>query len=685
MSRILRSVLSFTVAAAIASVGITAVQLTSAPTRAAAIGNGVAETPPMAWDGWNDYVARGIQANCDNIGGVSNDYFNDAYFRALADSIVSSGMRTAGYNTIILTCGPEYRDANGYLQPRPSKFSSSNGIHDLFTYFHSLGLKGEVYTDGGQGSCLVGGIGSYDHMTQDAQTWASWGADAVKIDWCGGSNEGRDPSTVYPRYRDAIAAATAATGRPMWIEACEFGLDESYKWGASTINFWRTEQDIQNNWAGMLKNLDSNQHPDASGPGHYNFPDMLLSGVPGLTLTEQQSQFSMWAVMSSPLIVAFDPATVSTSVKNIVTNSEVIAVDQDALGLQGRKVQDDGTGQVYVKRLSDGAGSRAVAFLNRGNSTITMSVDQSLLGLTGGTATVRDLQAQSNLASSNGTVTVTLAAHASALLKIVGTDSASTIYDDTSSAWGYGNGTWGSTATSCDGRYNCSSHWSNQTGATATLTFTGGRAEVKMVRGNAGGIAAISVDGGAEILFDTYYPSAQSDSLIAEFGSLGGGQHTLTIRATGDKVGASSGTYVNIDRVNVSVSPVSLSTVDDVASGWSYGTGTWGSTTSSCDGRYACSSHWSNQTGATATLTFSGTQAELRLIKGAAGGIVGVKVDGGAETLYDTYSASTQNDASVTTLTGLSAGSHTVVLRVTGTKNASSTDTYVNVDRAITG
>ena len=147
--------------------------------------------------------------------------------------------------------------------------------------------------------------------------------------------------------------------------------------------------------------------------------------------------------------------------------------------------------------------------------------------------------------------------------------------------------------------------------------------------------------------------------------------------------GDPSGSWFQLD--DVSVSPVSLSTVDDVASGWSYGTGTWGSTTSSCDGRYACSSHWSNQTGATATLTFSGTQAELRLIKGAAGGIVGVKVDGGAEILYDTYSASVQNDASVTTLTGLSAGSHTVVLRVTGTKNASSTDTYVNVDRAITG
>ena len=513
---------------------------------AKAIGNVIAQTPPMAWDPWNYFVSQGTANQC----APDNNTYGDAYFRAIADGFVSSGLSNAGYNTIMLACGPEYRDSNGNLQSRPGKFPNSS-IPQLISYIHSKGLQAEVYTDAGQGSCLTNGIGSYDHITQDAQTWASWGADAIKIDWCGGNAENRIPSQVYPLYRDAIARATASTGHPMWIEACEWGQDQSYLWGPATANFWRTGPDIAvgtPNWDDVMRNLDLNQHPWSAGPGHYNFPDMLLVGIPGLTATEQQAQMSMWAVMGSPLIIPFDPRTMADTTKTLVTNAEVIAVDQDRLAWQGLRVADGNGLQVYSKRLSDASGSRAVALLNRSSSSANITVNWGDLGLTNASATVRDLWAATNRGSFSGSYTVNVPSHGAALLKIVGTDKGSTTRDDNDAGWSF-SGSWGSTTTSCDGRYNCTSHWSNQVGATATLTYTDSRAEIHLINGQAGGIVAISVDGGPETLYDNYYPVLQNDAPIAEFSGLAYGTHTLTFRVTGQANAASANTYVNIDRV----------------------------------------------------------------------------------------------------------------------------------------
>jgi hypothetical protein len=224
-----------------------------------------------------------------------------------------------------------------------------------------------------------------------------WGFDYVKVDWCGGFGT-LDAATQYGQIRDAIASATAQTGHPMVLSICEWGVSDPWNWAPTTGNLWRTSTDVNPNWSSVLKNFDSGTlHPDAQAPGAYNDLDMMEVGNAGLSATESQSHFSLWAIAGAPMIAGNNITTMSSATQQVLTNSEVIAVDQDPLGLQGIKVSEPASGlQVWSKVLST-PGQRAVALLNRTSATAALTVQWNSLGLGTGSAQVRDLWAHSLL------------------------------------------------------------------------------------------------------------------------------------------------------------------------------------------------------------------------------------------------------------------------------------------------
>jgi alpha-galactosidase len=365
----------------------------------AAPGNGLALTPPMGWNSWNKF-------GCN---------INEALIKQEADTIVSSGMKAAGYQYVnIDDCWASSRDSAGNIVADPNAFP--DGIKALATYVHNDGLKLGIYTDAGTSTC-AGRPGSYGHEQQDANTYASWGIDYLKEDWC--NTSGLDPQTQYTVMRNALNA----TGRAIVFSLCDQGTNSPWIWGPGIGNLWRTTDDIQDNWARMLVVLDSSsQHPSAAGPGSWNDPDMLEVGNGGMTTTEDQAHFSLWAEMAAPLISGNDLATMSSTTQTILTNSEVIAVDQDAAGVQGTVVSDNGAGlQVWSKKLSVG-GSRAVVLFNRSASAANITANWSDLGLAGGSASVRDLLAHTDLGAFNNNYTATVPAHGVVMLKITGAE-----------------------------------------------------------------------------------------------------------------------------------------------------------------------------------------------------------------------------------------------------------------------
>jgi hypothetical protein len=256
--------------------------------------------------------------------------------------------------------------------------------------------------------------------------FARWGFDFVKVDWCGGRDMGLNPATQYGQIRDSIARATAQTGHPMVFSICVWGVGRPWNWGAATGNLWRTSSDIsftQNraSWSRILANFDAAQHPTGQKVGGYNDPDMMEVGVSGLSATESQSHFSLWAISGAPLLEGNDITTMSTTTLNVLTNSEVIAVDQDPLDLQGIQVSQPASGlQVYSKVLS-GSGQRAVALLNRTGSTANIKVSWSTIGLTSASASVRNLWTHTNAGSFSGSYTASVPSHGVVMLKISGT------------------------------------------------------------------------------------------------------------------------------------------------------------------------------------------------------------------------------------------------------------------------
>src|SRR5436190_10672238 len=303
--------------------------------------NGLARTPPMGWNSWNHF-------GCD---------VSAQLIRETADAITASGMRDAGYQYVVIDdCWQVARDRSGRIVADSTRFPG--GIKPLADYVHSKGLKFGIYTDAGRRTCQ-GRPGTYGSEELDARTYAEWGVDYVKEDWC--NAQGLDAPAQYAKFRDALAKS----GRAIVFSICEWGSNQPWKWGPRTGNLWRTTGDIEDSWASMISRVDLNaQYALAEGPGGWNDPDMLEIGNGGMTEDEYRAHFSLWAVMAAPLLAGNDVRTMSAATRDILTNKEVIAVDQDSLGIQGMIVELPGPDlQVWAKPLADS--SRAVVLLNR--------------------------------------------------------------------------------------------------------------------------------------------------------------------------------------------------------------------------------------------------------------------------------------------------------------------------------
>jgi alpha-galactosidase len=365
----------------------------------------LAATPPMGWNSWNTF-----QCNMD-----------EKLIKQMADAIVSSGMQAAGYQYVnVDDCWMDGRDSSGKLRWNTSKFPS--GIAALAEYVHQKGLKLGIYETPNTKTCVglyggnPSGVGSLGHEAIDAQTFASWGIDYLKYDLCAGQR------SSFAVMRDALRA----TGRPIFYSInpgngegdlcppsrCSLDLP-------SVANMWRIGFDISGNWASVLRLIDQNA-PQFSyaGPGHWNDPDMMEVGN-GLSDAEGRAHFSMWAIMAAPLIAGNDLRTMSATTRETLTNAEVIAVDQDPLGIQGKVVASQGSDlQVWSKTLS-GTNSRAVVLLNRGTSNQAVTVNWSALGLPAGSANVRDLWTHTELgAFSDSYRAVSVPGHGAMMLKI---------------------------------------------------------------------------------------------------------------------------------------------------------------------------------------------------------------------------------------------------------------------------
>eukprot|EP01027_Heterolobosea_sp_BB2_P009793 GEZU01014408.1.p1 GENE.GEZU01014408.1~~GEZU01014408.1.p1 ORF type:complete len:320 (-),score=103.28 GEZU01014408.1:108-1067(-) len=312
-------------------------------------------------------------------------------------------------------CWAGERDAEGNIHPDAQAFPS--GIAALADYVHSLGLKFGLYSDAGNFTC-AGRPGSLGYEKNDANTYASWGVDYLKYDNC--YNDNISPKVRYPIMRDALNA----TGRPIFFSMCEWGDDDPATWAAEVGNSWRTTGDIKDNWNSMLRNLDK-QVPITkyAGPGGWNDPDMLEVGNGGMTDVEYQSHFSLWALLKAPLLIGCDITNMSAATKEILMNSEVIAVNQDPLGVSGALLsQSTGLGgalQVWGGPLSDG--SFAVVLFNRAIVASKIAVDfSSLPGFPSNTlaAAVRDLWAHKDLGTFKGSFSSMVPAHGVTMVKV---------------------------------------------------------------------------------------------------------------------------------------------------------------------------------------------------------------------------------------------------------------------------
>jgi alpha-galactosidase len=312
----------------------------------------LAQRPQMGWNTWNTFACN-----------ISEKLIKDA-----ADAMVANGMRDAGYVYVnIDDCWQGQRDAQGFIQPDPQRFPS--GIKALADYVHSKGLKLGIYSDVGDKTC-GGRIGSRGHEYQDAKTYASWGIDYLKYDWC--NTEGLSAKGGYTTMRDALRAA----GRPILFSICEWGENKPWEWGADVGHSWRTTGDIYPCWDcefnhgdwsawGVLPILDKQAGlRKYSGPGRWNDMDMLVVGK-GMTEDEDKAHFSIWAMMNSPLIAGNDIRSMSETTRKILTNRGVIAVNQDERGVQAWRFMNDGQLEMFAKPLANG--EWALLFLNRDN------------------------------------------------------------------------------------------------------------------------------------------------------------------------------------------------------------------------------------------------------------------------------------------------------------------------------
>ena len=355
-------------------------------------GSSLAQTPPMGWNSWNKFACN----------------VSEQLIRETADAMVSSGMQAAGYQYVnIDDCWQVSRDAQGTIVADAARFPS--GIKALADYVHGKGLKLGVYTDAGTLTCEKR-PGSLGHELQDAKTYAAWGVDYVKIDWC--HAEGLDPEVQYTKFRDALAQA----GRPIVFSICNWGVKAPWTWGPATGNLWRTTGDINDTWDRMsVIGFSQNGLEKFAGPGHWNDPDMLEVGNGGMKPDEYRVHMALWALLAAPLLSGNDLRNMTSETKKMLTNSEVIAVDQDAKGVQGHRVWDEGPLEIWAKSLADG--SSAVGLFNRGESELKITLDFKTLGING-RAKLRDLWQHKDVGVADDSYTAAVPKHGVVLLKV---------------------------------------------------------------------------------------------------------------------------------------------------------------------------------------------------------------------------------------------------------------------------
>ncbi|WP_460808691.1 cellulose binding domain-containing protein [Micromonospora zhanjiangensis] len=368
----------------------------------------------MGWNTWNTF-------GCN---------INETLIRQTADAIVSSGMRDAGYQYVVVDdCwfNPN-RDSAGNLQGDPSRFPS--GMKALGDYLHGKGLKFGLYQVPVDKTCAQyfnsypGATGSQGHEAQDARQFAAWGVDYLKYDWCSPNGSINDQVTTFAKMRDALAATGRQIVYSINPNSIHSKTGPQRNWG-DVANMWRTTEDITNTWdSGQtngypmgIQNIINVTVPLASyaAPGRFNDMDMMEVGRGGMTDTEMRSHFAMWAVLASPLIAGNDVRSMSAATKTILTNRDLIAISQDTLGLQASQVSFDGTRRVLAKKLANG--DVAVALFNQGSGATTISTTAAAVGKTGSSFTLLDAWTGTT-SPSNGTISANVPGHGTVVYRV---------------------------------------------------------------------------------------------------------------------------------------------------------------------------------------------------------------------------------------------------------------------------
>jgi alpha-galactosidase len=369
--------------------------LIAASLEAGAVDSGVAMTPPMGWNSWNHFACK---VTADDV-------------RSAADAIASNGMKDAGYTYVnIDDCWQGTRDEQGRIRPN-QKFPDMKALVD---YVHAKGLKIGIYSSPGPKTC-AGYEGSYGHEEQDAQQYTGWGFDYLKYDWCSAEKvyQRSQMQEVYNKMHDALAR----TGRPIVFSLCQYGYARVWQWGVAVGgNLWRTTEDISDHFDRMsVIGFDQDGLESFAGPGHWNDPDMLEVGNGGMNHDEYTTHMSLWVLLAAPLLAGNDLSKMTPETLDLLTNKEVIAVDQDAKGVQGRRVAQEGPLEVWAKPLADGG--IAVGLFNRGESGNPVTIRFKDIGIEG-SAKVRNLWMHKDLGSFNGSYTAEIPRHGAVLIKI---------------------------------------------------------------------------------------------------------------------------------------------------------------------------------------------------------------------------------------------------------------------------
>jgi hypothetical protein len=402
--------------------------------------------PPMGWSSWNSF----------------SNTIDSQITMQQARFMAGSDLKKSGYEYVNIDEGWWLgdRDAEGNIVVDPKAWPPikagevAGDMSNIVRFIHSLGLKAGIYTDAGKDGCSMYPdlgpayfhVGSEGHYEQDFLQFARWGFDYVKIDWCGGAKENLDPDVQYSEVARAIARAEKITGHQLYFSICNWGKQSPWSWGpgvgGAVQSIWRTSDDIvapivagsanagrKAAFDHMLSNFDQGIHPEAEHTGFYNDPDMMVLGMPGLNAAQNRLHIALWAISGAPLLVGADLTRLDSESLATLTNADVIRIDQDGLGLQAIKVSEAEHGlEVWSKFLSN-PGERAVVLLNRTHFPAPLSVKWADLGLSGDTASVREVWTGKDLGNLNESYEATVPAEDGILLIVKGTEGALTHYE----------------------------------------------------------------------------------------------------------------------------------------------------------------------------------------------------------------------------------------------------------------